>query len=148
MLWSKTKLILKPQQQKFLGGGEMGSMNILSSRVRWYVHLYIHIQIRINQLLVFIKKLSPLPGFEPPTSGVVSQVHIYESSVCRYVSLNGWNVLHVPRPRIIAPKFLLFQFSLVYQLTFSYKNIKNADTKNAACCCKNANSSCTQIFLE
>ena len=38
------------------------------------MELYIHIQIQINQLLIFIEKLSPLPGFEPRTSQVPSQL--------------------------------------------------------------------------
>ena len=36
------------------------------------LELYICIQIQINQLLIFIEKLSPLPGFEPRTSQVPS----------------------------------------------------------------------------
>ena len=35
--------------------------------------LYICIQIQINQLLIFIEKFSPLPGFEPQTSQVPSR---------------------------------------------------------------------------
>ena len=35
--------------------------------------IYIHIQIWINQLLIFIENFFPLPGFEPRTSRVPSQ---------------------------------------------------------------------------
>ena len=35
--------------------------------------VYTHIQIQINQLLITIEKLSPLPGFEPWTSRVPSR---------------------------------------------------------------------------
>ena len=37
------------------------------------LELYIRIQIRINQLLIFTEKFSPLPGFEPRTSPVPSR---------------------------------------------------------------------------
>ena len=39
----------------------------------YILELYIPIQIQINQLLIFVEKLSPLPGFEPRTSQVPSQ---------------------------------------------------------------------------
>ena len=31
-------------------------------------------------------------------------IHIYERSTCRYIRLNGLNVLHAPQPHFIAPK--------------------------------------------
>ena len=40
---------------------------------RFFCHFVICIQIQINQLLICIEKLSPLPGFEPQTSQVPSR---------------------------------------------------------------------------
>ena len=39
----------------------------------YILELYIGIQIQINQLIILIEKLSPLPGFEPRTSQVPSR---------------------------------------------------------------------------
>ena len=33
-------------------------------------------------------------------------IYIYECSTCRYVGLKDLNILHLPRPRFIAPVFL------------------------------------------
>ena len=40
---------------------------------KYILELYIHIQIKINQLLIFTEKFLPLPGFEPRTSPVPSR---------------------------------------------------------------------------
>ena len=51
-------------------------------------------------------------------------IFIYERIICRYVSLNALNVLHVPRPRFIAPLiqslFLLVQS--IKSILFSWSN--------------------------
>ena len=40
---------------------------------QYILELYIRIQIQIIWLLIFTKKFSPLPGFEPGTSPVPSR---------------------------------------------------------------------------
>ena len=52
------------------------SMSTICQSAEYISEFYIHIQIRIIQLLIFTEKSSPLPGFEPGTSPVPSQYAI------------------------------------------------------------------------
>ena len=61
------------------GGGEMGSMYVLSYQIRWYIQIY------------------------------VTSEFIYERSECRYVRLNALNIPHVPQPCFIAPSKVMCQ---------------------------------------
>ena len=49
------------------------SISTICQSAEYILELYIHIQIWINLLLIFIKKFSSLPGFEPGTSSVPSR---------------------------------------------------------------------------
>ena len=86
----------------------------------YILELHVCIQIWINQLLLFIEKFLPLPGFEPQTSRVPSRC-ADKWAICRYPSTrlhNGLRVIeantHVSCPQQRAKITLLY-----YVLCFS-----------------------------
>ena len=64
--------LLKNHHPCIFSGSWFHSISAICQRDEYILELNIRIQIQINQLLIFIEKFSPLPGFEPQTSRVPS----------------------------------------------------------------------------
>ena len=73
------------------GGGEMGSMYVLSYQLCWYVQIYIYLTLWYVHVPRSVQRYVHVPRY------------LYECSTCRYVRLNALNALHAHRPCFNSP---------------------------------------------